>query len=263
MAITVLQHNWQNKQTNCLEFIFCPYATSSFGCIIAVLLLQYYCNYFSLQKLNQVLFSLMVLQVRTYLVKYVENRVGGEKRKIRRWRNQFPLWSISNEWQVNSSWVLISLNPNGFKLLLQGWLSYCQWIICNRLRSSCCLWFLALLSLFSSLLLSFLPCASQSVPPFLCSTVSALSIVIYHNTGRRSATVCEWVCVYIIDSLWVPGSNLCIQLWLAVCRHALLPDNPDYSWLDAERPVIRNSWWSKLKSHYWLEGWCHLTWALW
>lgn len=68
-----------NKQTNCLEFIFCPYSTSSFGCIIAVLLLQYYCNYFSLQKLNQVLFSLMVLQVRTYLVKYVENRVGGKK----------------------------------------------------------------------------------------------------------------------------------------------------------------------------------------
>lgn len=72
---------YQNKQTNCLEFIFCPYATSSFGCIIAVLLLQYYCNYFSLQKLNQVLFSLMVLQVRTYLVKYVENRVGGKKGK--------------------------------------------------------------------------------------------------------------------------------------------------------------------------------------
>lgn len=70
---------YQNKQTNCLEFIFCPYSTSSFGCIIAVLLLQYYCNYFSLQKLNQVLFSLMVLQVRTYLVKYVENRVGGKK----------------------------------------------------------------------------------------------------------------------------------------------------------------------------------------
>lgn len=70
-----------NKQTNCLEFILCPYATSSFGYIIAVLLLQYYCNYFSLQKLNQVLFSLMVLQVRTYLVKYVENRVGGEKKE--------------------------------------------------------------------------------------------------------------------------------------------------------------------------------------
>lgn len=82
-------------------------------------------------------------------------------------------------------------------------------------------------------------------------------------TQAGAGQLCVSECFYIIDSLWVPGSNLCTQLWLAVCCHASLPDNPDYSWLDAERPVIRNSWWSKLKSHYWLEGWCHLTWALW
>lgn len=108
-------------------------------------------------------------------------------------------------------------------------------------------------------------CVSQSLLPFLrysiCRWASSFTVMVVR---AGSGQLCVFVCVYIIDSLWAPpGSNLCAEMSLAVCCQASLPDNPGLSWLDAVRSLVRNSWWCRLRSHYWSGGWCHLTWGLW